>query len=141
MIAKILVVLFGGYMLAKTLAVFYVWSPDIFVLYFLSKIHFQALFILLCRIKHCHTIPYTPLISLTHIYTTKTSDNTNCGNKLVTNNIPIYTNNKYKAIFVLPVIFYILQQIFNISNSESTHLNFSCSYTTAKITISGNIYI
>ena len=42
-------------MLAKTLVVFYVWSPDIFVLIFMIT-HFQALFILLCQIKHDHTI-------------------------------------------------------------------------------------
>ena len=44
-------------MLAKTLVVFYVWSPDIFVLIFIITL-FQALFILLCQIKHYHTIPY-----------------------------------------------------------------------------------
>ena len=51
MICKII----GGYMLAKTLVVFYVWSPDIFVLIFIIT-PFQALFILLCQIKHYHTI-------------------------------------------------------------------------------------
>ena len=44
-------------MLAKTLVVFHVWSPDIFVIIFII-IHFQALFILLSQIKHYHTIPY-----------------------------------------------------------------------------------
>ena len=44
-------------MLAKTLVVFYVWSPDIFVLIVIITL-FQALFILLCQIKHYHTIPY-----------------------------------------------------------------------------------
>ena len=29
----------GGYMLAKTLVVFYVWSPDIFVLFFTIPYH------------------------------------------------------------------------------------------------------
>ena len=48
---------FGGYMLAKPLVVFYVWSPDIFVLFF-YQIYFQALHILLSQIKHYHTIPY-----------------------------------------------------------------------------------
>ena len=42
-------------MLAKTLVVFYVWSPDIFVLIFIITL-FQALFILLCQIKHYHII-------------------------------------------------------------------------------------
>ena len=46
----------GGYMLAKTRVVFYVWSPDIFVLSFYLNL-FQALRILLCQIKHYHTIP------------------------------------------------------------------------------------
>ena len=53
MICKII----GGYMLAKTLVVFYVWSPDIFVLIVIITL-FLALFILLCQIKHYHTIPY-----------------------------------------------------------------------------------
>ena len=44
-------------MLAKTLVVLYVWSPDIFVLFFYQNI-FQVLRILLCQIKHYHTIPY-----------------------------------------------------------------------------------
>ena len=48
-------------MLAKTLVVFYVWSPDIFVLIFIITL-FQALFILLCQIKHYHTIPYVTYV-------------------------------------------------------------------------------
>ena len=48
------------FMLAKTLVVFYVWSPDIFVLIVIITL-FQALFILLCQIKHYHTIPLTIL--------------------------------------------------------------------------------
>ena len=55
MICKII----GGYMLAKTLVVFYVWSPDIFVLIVIITL-FQALFILLCQIKHYHTIKPPP---------------------------------------------------------------------------------
>ena len=54
-------------MLAKTLVVFYVWSPDIFVFIFIIT-HFQVLFILLCQIKHYHTIPYhyQRLLLITH---------------------------------------------------------------------------
>ena len=51
-------------MLAKTLVVFYVWSPDIFVLIFIITL-FQALFILLCQIKHYHTIPYCGCATVT----------------------------------------------------------------------------
>ena len=50
-------------MLAKTLVVFYVWSPDIFVLIFIIT-PFQALFILLCQIKHYHPIPYHTICAI-----------------------------------------------------------------------------
>ena len=53
-------------MLAKTLVVFYVWSPDIFVLFIIITL-FQALFILLCQIKHYHTISYVDSIEYINV--------------------------------------------------------------------------
>ena len=50
----------GGYMLAKTLVVFYVWSPDIFVLFFLSKPIFRDKLLLDGKVFACSDIERGP---------------------------------------------------------------------------------
>ena len=54
----------GGYMLAKTLVVFYVWSPDIFVLFFLSKPNFWHCISVLCQMKHYHILTHQKFQSM-----------------------------------------------------------------------------
>ena len=53
----------GGYMLTKTLVVFYMWSPDIFILSFYQNLFSGIAYILLCQIKHYHTIYFRNPIS------------------------------------------------------------------------------
>ena len=57
MLAKTLVVCYGGYMLVKTLVVLYVWSPDIFVLFYQNQFSGIVYSIMSNKILPHHTIP------------------------------------------------------------------------------------